>query len=84
MKQPRVDKKSVRRYREIMTALRFPDERGRIVGVIVAAHLPAKPLNNDPGAAGAVARFMFAARKDLLVPRDSVELPFVGVPVHAI
>jgi hypothetical protein len=27
---------------------------------------------------------MFAARKDLLVPRDSVELPFVGVPVHAI
>jgi hypothetical protein len=67
-----------------MPALRLADARGRVVGVIISAHLAAKTIGNDPGAAGAVARLMLPARKDPFIAGETFKPPFMGISVHAI
>jgi hypothetical protein len=64
MEQPRINKKQVWGYREIVSAFGFADKRERVVGVIVTANLAAKSINDEPGARRAVASFMLLARKD--------------------
>lgn len=82
MKQPRVHKQPIRRDRKIMAALDVANARRGVVIVPITAHLASEVVSDDPGAARAMARLIFAAGKNALVAGKSIEASFALVPVH--
>ena len=84
MEQPRINKKAVRGYRKIMTALSFANERGRVVCMIVTPGFTAKPVGDNPGAGRAIACLMLPAGKDPFTAGKAFKAPLVRIPIHAI
>ncbi len=73
MENPRIDEKTFRRDREIMTAFGLTDARRVVMRVKVTADLPAELLDDEVSTSSATAGIIRATRKTFYVSRKTVE-----------